>query len=462
MASGDHRVMERSTGVRAVVLLLVLGSVLYLGGEYRSYQVTSGTDRFERAMERPVAEREPLVAPRDGTTVVTTQSVRASLLKGNDGEMIAFDAAGRVRYFNGSANDYWDVDPLPGTSDRVVYVATYPNPGSPGVLNAIETVDLDSGEVRRLYTNVTEGGRWHDVDRLSATEYAVADIARDSVQVVNVSTGRTVWTWEAESTYPPSAGGDPEGDWTHMNDVEELPDGDLLASVRNMDQVVRIDRETGVVSNWTLGRDDAHGILKEQHNPDYIGPEHGGPSLLVADSDNDRIVEYHRSEGEWERTWTYAAGLSWPRDADRLPNGHTLITDTRNARVIEVDGDGEVVWSAAVHRPYEAERLGTGPESHGGPAVEPSEGDGGASADGETSSAESSDGEAPTGGFSPGRVLWTLLPAPLVAAVRWVLPPWMHFPEMAVLGGTMAVVAAWVAWELSLFRRALGTLGRWR
>jgi hypothetical protein len=37
-------------------------------------------------------------------------------------------------------------------------------------------------------------------------------------------------------------------------------------------------------------------------------------------------------------------------------------------------------------------------------------------------------------------VLWTLLPAPLVAAVRWVLPPWMHFPEMAVIGGTTAVV----------------------
>jgi len=447
--------MERSTSVRALVLLLVLGSVLYLGGEYRSYQATSGTERFETATNQPLEEREALVAPRNGTTVVTTQSVRASLLEGDDGDIIAYDDAGRVLYYNGTANDYWDVDPLPGPGDRVVYVATYDNPDGAGVLNAIETVDLATGEVRRLYTNVTEGGRWHDVDRLSPTEYAVADIARDSVLVVNVTTGRTVWSWDARNTYPPSAGGDPDGDWTHMNDVEELPDGDILASVRNMDQVVRIDRKTGVVTNWTLGRDDAHGILDEQHNPDYIPPERGGPSLLVADSGNDRIVEYRRSDGEWERTWTYAAGLSWPRDADRLPNGHTLITDTRNDRVIEVDDEGAVVWSTSIHRPYEAERLGTGPESHGGPAVEERAG--------RTGDASSGDPDAEGGstdGVDPGRLLWTLLPGPLVAAVRWVLPPWMHLPEMAVLGGTTAVVTVWIGWELSLYRRALRVLGR--
>jgi hypothetical protein len=443
--------MERSTGVRAIVLLLVLGSVLYLGGEYRSYQATSGTERFERAMSQPLEAREPIAAPRNGTTVVTTQSVRASLLKGDDGDMIAYDAAGRVLYFNATANDYWDVDPLPGEPGRVVYVATYPNPGGSGVLNVIETVDLETGQVWRLYTNVTTGGRWHDVDRLSATEYAVADIARDSVQVVNVTTGRTVWIWDARGTYPSSAGGDPDGDWTHMNDVEELPDGNILASVRNMDQVVRIDRERGVVSNWTLGRDDAHEILREQHNPDYIPPDDGGPSLLVADSGNDRIVEYHRTEGEWERTWTHSGGLSWPRDADRLPNGRTLITDTRNDRVLEVGREGETVWSVPVHRPYEAERLPTGPESRGGPAVEPSDDE----VDG-----TSTDGGSGTGGISPGRILWTVLPAPLIAAVRWVLPPWMHFPEMAVLGGMMIVVTLWIGWELSLYRRALAVLRR--
>jgi hypothetical protein len=36
----------------------------------------------------------------------------------------------------------------------------------------------------------------------------------------------------------------------------------------------------------------------------------------------------------------------------------------------------------------------------------------------------------------------------------------MHFPEMAVLGAATAVVAAWVAWELSVFSRLLCVLDR--
>jgi hypothetical protein len=36
----------------------------------------------------------------------------------------------------------------------------------------------------------------------------------------------------------------------------------------------------------------------------------------------------------------------------------------------------------------------------------------------------------------------------------------MHLPEMAVLGGTMVTVAVWIGWELSLYRRVLGALGR--
>jgi len=65
--------------------------------------------------------------------------------------------------------------------------------------------------------------------------------------------------------------------------------------------------------------------------------------------------------------------LTWPRDADRLPNGHTLITDTKGGRVVEIDEQGEVVWnltreghSRGEFAAYEAERLNTGDESAGG------------------------------------------------------------------------------------------------
>lgn len=58
--------------------------------------------------------------------------------------------------------------------------------------------------------------------------------------------------------------------------------------------------------------------------------------------------------------------LQWPRDADRLPNGNTLITDTAGNRVIEVGPDGDLVWGVEIKGGYEAERLGTGDESRGG------------------------------------------------------------------------------------------------
>jgi hypothetical protein len=91
--------------------------------------------------------------------------------------------------------------------------------------------------------------------------------------------------------------------------------------------------------------------------------------VLVADSLNDRVVEYTREDGVWNRTWTLrGGGLDEPRDADRLPNGNTLVADRRGHRILEVTPAGEVVWEFyAPWQPYDVERLGTGDESAGGP-----------------------------------------------------------------------------------------------
>ena len=52
---------------------------------------------------------------------------------------------------------------------------------------------------------------------------------------------------------------------------------------------------------------------------------------------NDRVVEWTLRDGEWVMTWELVGGgLDEPRDADRLPNGNTLVVDTQNHRVVEV------------------------------------------------------------------------------------------------------------------------------
>jgi len=59
--------------------------------------------------------------------------------------------------------------------------------------------------------------------------------------------------------------------------------------------------------------------------------------------------------------WQYATNLSWPRSAQRLANGNTLIADTGHDRVIEVDESGAIVWSAVgLTLPFAAVRLENG------------------------------------------------------------------------------------------------------
>jgi hypothetical protein len=144
--------------------------------------------------------------------------------------------------------------------------------------------------------------------------------------------------------------------------------------VRNANQLLIVERGTGVVEVINEDRDGGDrirgdpAVLHRQHNPQWLGDG----AVLVADSENHRVVELHRTADGWEPAWvlTGAAGeaFDWPRDADRLPGGATLVTDTRNARLLLVDESGATL---AVHRldyrtlPYEADVAGGEPV--GGP-----------------------------------------------------------------------------------------------
>jgi hypothetical protein len=232
------------------------------------------------------------------------------------------------------------------------------------------------------------------VDLINGDQLLVANMRQpekaDRVFVYDRSFDRVVWEWRFEDHYPESVGG-PSNDWTHVNDVDKIGDGRYLVSPRNFDQVIVVNRSTNDVET-RLGSDDDHGTLYEQHNPQYLESENGTPTILVADSENDRIVEYAldggaegdgakgngaaaargsaNGSGNWTRTWSVGTrGLNWPRDADRLPNGNTLVVDTMNHRVVEVTPEGEVVWEFhAPWAPYDVERMQLGDES-GGPTM---------------------------------------------------------------------------------------------
>jgi len=271
-----------------------------------------------------------------------------------------------VGVHNGSDNGRWwlyDVDPM--RNGNLLLSSTEPG------ISVIEKLDPTTGEhvsVDRFPTVLDS----HDADRINGDELLFNDMSKDGedrVVVYNATSEEITWEYrfaDHPEAFPSEGGGEYAEDWTHNNDVERIGDGLFMVSVRNFDRVVAIDRETKEIE-WSLGEDDATDVLFEQHNPDYIEGENGTATVLVADSLNDRVVEYAREDGEWVRTWVLRGGkLNEPRDADRLPNGNTLVTDRRGHRVLEVTPTGEVVWEFYTpYQPYDAERYGQPDESVG-------------------------------------------------------------------------------------------------
>ncbi|WP_435175594.1 arylsulfotransferase family protein [Halorussus sp. AFM4] len=202
-----------------------------------------------------------------------------------------------------------------------------------------------------------EDSEVHDAEMLPSGNVLIADMEFESIFVLEPKTGERVWTWNASQHYDGPA--DPTTtDWLHLNDVDRIGKGRYLVSIRNMNQLLVVERGKGVVDVINENRDAS--VLNKQHNPQWLGDG----AVLVADSENHRVVELHENgtTGEWEVAWSVATvggiPLDWPRDADRLPNGHTLITDSRNNRVAEIRANGSVVASYSVPSlPYEADRL---------------------------------------------------------------------------------------------------------
>lgn len=92
----------------------------------------------------------------------------------------------------------------------------------------------------------------HDATLLQSGAIAVADMERERLVVVN-QTGGIAWQWHASSYY--DAPVDPtRTDWLHITDVDSIGDGQFLVSVRNANQLLIVERGTGVVS--VANRDD--------------------------------------------------------------------------------------------------------------------------------------------------------------------------------------------------------------
>jgi hypothetical protein len=424
-----ERRVDRLRAVAAVVLVVLLAPAVASGVESTVGGSTIDDDRIDPGVEN--------------VTFVTSQG-NEFRDAGAAFVVIDTDTGERLRRYS-EFYRYYDVDPL--GNGRVLLVADTRGVDPAGGFFAV-TMNWRTGEVVGRFPIPADT---HDVDYVGEGEYAIADIKADRVSVYNRTREEIVWEFDFGRQYPNRSAGKAEG-FTHLNDVDPINNGSaFLASPRNMDRVVLIDRSTKRVE-WTLGSEDDYSIMNEQHNPTLLS--RNPPTVLVADSENNRIVEYQKTGTGWEETWRYTTVAGWPRDADRLPNGNTLIVDTWAKQVIEVTPDKRVVarYEIAGQGTYDAERLPYGDEPTGPPMALLRERRPG------LDSPPSGDGRAleRSGSAAVLRGAIETVETSYYLA-QWVLPSWLGKLEFAASVSAVVLALVWGASEsYRAFRRRAG------
>jgi PQQ-like domain len=126
-----------------------------------------------------------------------------------------------------------------------------------------------------------------------------------------------------------------------------LPTGHVLITDQANERVIEVDPHTqGIV--WQYGTNGVSGNGPNQlNNPNCAELLENG-HILICDENNNRAFEVTRAGNI---VWQYGSGdpnngdpVSGVAFASRLENGHTLITDSNHSRIVEIDGNKNVVW----------------------------------------------------------------------------------------------------------------------
>jgi hypothetical protein len=152
-------------------------------------------------------------------------------------------------------------------------------------------------------------------------------------------------------------------DYLHMNSVDVDYDGNLIISSRHLSEVTKINRQTGDII-WRLG--GKHNQFDFINDNDGISYQHDAKAVpgkpghyTVFDNGNFHIPKFSRAVEfrldtdamTAERVWEYrlpSGDAYWMGNAQRLPNGNTLINwaDQALPKATEVTPDGRVVYQA--------------------------------------------------------------------------------------------------------------------
>ncbi len=219
------------------------------------------------------------------------------------------------------------------------------------------------------------GAHHHHFDKLPNGNYLtvrslqVGFVVGDVV-VEMTPAAKDAWTWNTYEHLRPDTSRQDDGhflySWTHVNALVMDAKADVvLINARNLSTVYKVRRSTGQIL-WAFGKGGDFAADPAAEHPWFEQP-HGlerlpNGNLMMYDNGLlkrgfARAVEY--AIDEQARTsrivWQYRGGrrgrwfVNYWGDADRLPNGNTLVTagtwkQKHHSRIMEVTAGGELIW----------------------------------------------------------------------------------------------------------------------
>jgi hypothetical protein len=190
---------------------------------------------------------------------------------------------------------------------------------------------------------------WSHAASSQAAEPAYRVLAQDRGHVAIVDAAGKV-EWEVECKY-------------NSHDIDLLESGNLLLHT-GPDRVVEMTPEKEIVWEYTARPKAGYSGKVEIHAFQRL--EDG--LTMVAESGNGRIVEVDRA-GKIVRDVPLTVDNPHPhhdtRLARKLPSGNYLVCHERDGKVREYDASGKVVWTYALDLGGRPASAGHGPEGHG-------------------------------------------------------------------------------------------------
>ncbi|MFX0142467.1 MAG: aryl-sulfate sulfotransferase [Candidatus Hodarchaeota archaeon] len=228
----------------------------------------------------------------------------------------------------------------------------------------------------------------HDSDILPNGNILMADTAKNRVIEVDIDDpSKILWSWDALNStdinwtkFSLDQGWTDlsflEGQsslissWTHLNDVDLINGSkfgrnfdSILISLNNFNLVIEVNYSVTKEIIWWYGQPSNLTILNHQHNPD----RYDNGNTVICDTGNDRIIEVNTTTKKvvWELKLEFPYGkFRFARDCDDIGNNMRLITDSGNNRLLIYDLDSQKfvkeIKSPWLANPYDADMLNSG------------------------------------------------------------------------------------------------------